>query len=160
MEGCGCDSVQQVPKQQDSVNMNVSMNASGAGGIRDLMDILKNIEQNVDAPSHGDDDVIIGDPESEIVDAMEPVDLGAPPEPMMQADQPIHGEEFANEPETQEFDNIISGNDLHKEKDGYPAAQKGDNAMASIKKAAVVSSISESLVDRLATHYNEVKSRT
>jgi hypothetical protein len=33
------------PKQQDNVTMNVSMNGSGAGGIRDLMSILKNIEQ-------------------------------------------------------------------------------------------------------------------
>ena len=30
--------------QQDSVNMNVSLNAAGAGGIRDLMGILKHIE--------------------------------------------------------------------------------------------------------------------
>ena len=32
------------PKQQDNVTMNVSMNGSGAGGIRDLMDILRNLE--------------------------------------------------------------------------------------------------------------------
>ena len=30
--------------QQDNVNMNVNMSGSGAGGIRDLMSILKNIE--------------------------------------------------------------------------------------------------------------------
>ena len=35
----------QAPKQSDSVTMNVSMNGSGAGGIRDLMGILKSIEQ-------------------------------------------------------------------------------------------------------------------
>lgn len=33
-----------MPKQSDSVTMNVSMNGSGAGGIADLMNILKNIE--------------------------------------------------------------------------------------------------------------------
>jgi hypothetical protein len=46
------------PKQQDNVTMNVSMNGSGAGGIRDLMSILKNIEQG----GSGDDeqDVIVG----------------------------------------------------------------------------------------------------
>jgi hypothetical protein len=32
------------PEQQDNVTMNVSMNGSGAGGIRDLMSIIKNIE--------------------------------------------------------------------------------------------------------------------
>ena len=40
--------------QQDSVTMNISMNGSGAGGIRDLMSILRNIESsdNVDVHSH------------------------------------------------------------------------------------------------------------
>jgi len=33
------------PKQQDNVNMSVNMSGQGAGGIRDLMAILKNIEQ-------------------------------------------------------------------------------------------------------------------
>ena len=37
------------PPQQDSVSMNVSMNAQGKGGIRDLMNVLKNIE---DAAQH------------------------------------------------------------------------------------------------------------
>ena len=43
------------PKQPDNVTMNVSMNGSGAGGIRDLMSILKNIEQG-----GGDKDMVIG----------------------------------------------------------------------------------------------------
>ena len=43
---CGGMMQQSSPmKQQDNVTMNVSMNGSGAGGIRDLMGILKNIEQ-------------------------------------------------------------------------------------------------------------------
>ena len=32
------------PPQQDTVSMNVSMNAQGAGGIRDLMNVLKDIQ--------------------------------------------------------------------------------------------------------------------
>ena len=32
-------------EQPDNVTMNVSMNGSGAGGIRDLMAIIKNIEE-------------------------------------------------------------------------------------------------------------------
>lgn len=155
----GCSAHQEVPKQQDSVSMNVNMNASGAGGIRDLMNILKNIEHNVTAPDDDSDkDVVIGEPDTDIIDNIEPVSLGEPPQPAEQSDM-HQDEEFANEPEFQEFDNIISGSDLHKEKNAYPAAQKGDNAMASIKKAAVVASISESLVNRLANHYNEVKNR-
>jgi hypothetical protein len=39
------------PKQSDSVTMNVSMNGSGAGGIKDLMNILKNIEASGSEPS-------------------------------------------------------------------------------------------------------------
>lgn len=64
------------PKQSDSVNMNVSMNGSGAGGIKDLLDILRNLEQTSDA----DKDVVIGmeefanEPEEKIagVDAVTP----------------------------------------------------------------------------------------
>jgi hypothetical protein len=41
------------PKQQDNVSMTVNMNGSGAGGIRDLMSILKNIEQGGDDDSKG-----------------------------------------------------------------------------------------------------------
>jgi hypothetical protein len=41
-----------MPQQQDSVSMNVSMNAQGKGGIRDLMNVLKNIEDSVEG--HGD----------------------------------------------------------------------------------------------------------
>lgn len=36
------------PKQQDNVTMNISMNGSGSGGIRDLMDILKSIEKGAE----------------------------------------------------------------------------------------------------------------
>lgn len=39
------------PKQPDNVTMNVSMNGSGSGGIKDLLDILRNIEK----PSMGKD---------------------------------------------------------------------------------------------------------
>jgi hypothetical protein len=45
------------PKQQDNVTMNVSMNGSGAGGIRDLMSILKNIEQG---GSDSEKDMVVG----------------------------------------------------------------------------------------------------
>jgi hypothetical protein len=51
------------PKQQDNVTMNVSMNGSGKGGIRDLMAILKNIDDADHAPApadHGDHDMIVG----------------------------------------------------------------------------------------------------
>lgn len=41
--------------QTDSVNMNVSLNASGGGGIRELMNVLKTID-DVASPHHGHGD--------------------------------------------------------------------------------------------------------
>jgi hypothetical protein len=46
------------PKQSDSVTMNVSMNGSGAGGIRDLMDILRNLDGDQDSNDAGADIVL------------------------------------------------------------------------------------------------------
>ena len=43
------------PRQQDNVTMNVSMNGTGAGGISDLMKILRNIEQSDNADPHQHD---------------------------------------------------------------------------------------------------------
>ena len=43
--------------QQDNVNMNVNMSGSGAGGIRDLMSILKNIEGHGE---HGEQEIMPG----------------------------------------------------------------------------------------------------
>lgn len=60
VEECGSmpmSSPMSAPKQQDNVTMNVSMNGSGAGGIRDLMGILKNIEQG---GTGKDADMVIG----------------------------------------------------------------------------------------------------
>jgi hypothetical protein len=44
VDECGEMGPMGAPKQQDNVTMNVSMNGSGAGGIADLMKILRNIE--------------------------------------------------------------------------------------------------------------------
>lgn len=53
------------PKQQDNVTMNVSMNGSGAGGIRDLLNVLKDIQDGPEAEPHRDQDaehdVLVGD---------------------------------------------------------------------------------------------------
>ena len=53
---CGDMPMPAAPKQSDSVTMNVSMNGSGAGGIKDLMAILRNIESGATSDhSHGAD---------------------------------------------------------------------------------------------------------
>lgn len=57
------------PKQSDSVTMNVSMNGSGAGGIRDLLNVLKDIQDGPEHDAHDSDagefDILIGEPEEE-----------------------------------------------------------------------------------------------
>lgn len=58
MEECGgmMSSPMMSPKQPDNVSMTVNMNGSGKGGIRDLLDVLKNIEQS----AGGDKAMVIG----------------------------------------------------------------------------------------------------
>jgi hypothetical protein len=86
-------------KQPDSVTMNVSMNGSGAGGIKDLLDILRNIEN---AGGQDSDDVLVG--------------IGAE-------------EEFDNSPKPTQVPTPDSGDDLHREKDEYKKANGGGNPM-------------------------------
>lgn len=96
------------PKQSDSVTMNISMNGSGAGGIKDLMAILKNIDNG---PSDSDADIII------------PMGGGDGPE--------IIGDEYKNEPdEMYSQHDMDQGGDLNRPKKAYPKAAGGDNPMA------------------------------
>lgn len=63
IEECGGDMspVNKPPEQADNVNVNVTMSGSGKGGIRDLIDILKNIQdgkdQDHDRPLFGQDEI-------------------------------------------------------------------------------------------------------
>ena len=133
------------PPQADSISANVSMNASGAGGIKNLMDILKNIEDGGDA---GSDDGM-QDP-AILIKKMQPPSIGGDKQKI------IGQEEFANSPDEMYADTGAvtgTGDDLHGNAsrgnqgdryDGY--APRGVPAM-------------ESLVNRLSNLYNEVKSR-
>jgi hypothetical protein len=90
------------PKQSDSVTMNVSMNGSGSGGIKDLLDILRNIEKSGGQDS---DDVLVG--------------IGAE-------------ENFSDATTRPNPTNVPvpdSGEDLHREKDEYKAVNGGGNPM-------------------------------
>ena len=133
------------PPQADSINANISMNASGAGGIKNLMDILKNIEDNNNAS--GDDSM--QDP-AILIKKMQPPSMGGDERKI------IGQEEFANGPDEMYADTGAvtgTGDDLHGNAsrgnqgdryDGY--APRGVPAM-------------ESLVTRLSNLYTEVKSR-
>jgi hypothetical protein len=103
---CGGMMTQMSPqKQQDNVTMNVSMNGSGTGGIRDLMSILKNIEQS----DNKDIDVVVGGE----MDTMPT-------------------EEFANEPNVQTAPVSAvtpTGNDLASKGGEAPKVNGGGNPM-------------------------------
>jgi hypothetical protein len=129
--------------QQDNVDMNVTMHGAGAGGIRDLMAILKNIESG--GHEHGHTDILVGEPSEE-----EPI-MGA----MVQAMGHEHdmGEEYENsvqggsEPEVYGVDAVTqTGDDLASTgEDEYPKVNGGGNPMQ------------EALVSRLAQMYDEIK---
>lgn len=116
------------PPQPDSINANVSLNASGKGGIKDLMDILRNIENGSsdEMPGFGDADVVIK--------KMSPMGLG---------------DDFDNAPDEmyQGIDAVTqTGSDLHSKGIEKPAVAGGGNPMAV-----------ESLKERLQAHYNRIK---
>jgi hypothetical protein len=113
------------PKQTDSVTMNVSMNGSGSGGIKDLLDIIRNIQGG--GEEQGSDPVLIG--------------IGA--------EESIDGEfgSATTTPNPQEVAIPDSGNDLHREKEEYPAVNGGGNPMR----------VRESLIAKLSERYAEIK---
>jgi hypothetical protein len=110
--------------QQDSVSMNVSMNASGKGGIRDLMNVLRNLEDTVGQPS---------------VDHA-PLDL--PMDGEIEIDGPSHEIEIDADPfdEPQEPEHDLAVIDSDEEGDIGPTADKPAISPEKKMKAAVVAS--------------------
>jgi len=97
------------PKQQDNVSMNVSLNGSGAGGIKDLMAILKGIEA-------GDEKAVAVN-----IDGGDMGDL-----------ENAFDEEFANAPQEQvaPIDAVLqTGDDLHGQGAEAPKVNGGGNPM-------------------------------
>jgi hypothetical protein len=126
------------PKQQDSVSMNLSMNGSGSGGIRDLMDILRNLDDTGSSHDHDSDMGLDLDLDS--------------PKLMIAKKEPVLGDEYANSPDVQMGqDNfpIDHGDDLHKPKASYSdKPYRGDNPMAV-----------EGIKNRLDSLYNNIKNQ-
>ncbi len=126
------------PSQQDSVNMNVSMNGSGAGGIRDLLDILKNLDKDDDVDSLGN-----------LVKRMgsEPAGKVA----VIGDDIPI--DEFANEPDEMyaPVGSVIpTGNDMHSKGAEAEKVNGGGNPF-NVDEATLISKLSslyETIKDR------------
>lgn len=127
------------PPQADSINANVSLNASGPGGIKNLMDILKNIE---DGGAPQDDGEIM---------PQDGGDRAVMIKKLPGFDAMMNSETFANEPDEM-YGNMDSsirdGGDLNRAKRSFARAQPGDNPMAV-----------ESIKNKLSSLYEEIKSR-
>lgn len=138
VEECGGDMPmpghQAAPKQTDNVSMNVSMTGSGAGGIRDLINVLKNIDDAADS----DDNIVVGNPEEE--PSMSVID-----------DEYENSMDGGSDEELLGVSDVIpSGDDLH--------ANMGDSRHRKMDMP-IARPVSESLVRSLSDHYNEVKGR-
>jgi hypothetical protein len=114
--------------QQDSVSMNVSMNASGKGGIRDLMNVLRNLEDTVGQSSD---------------DHYSPLEL--PMDGEIEIDGPAHEIEIDSEPfdspdELGEPEHDLAVIDSDEEGEVGPTADKPAISPEKKMKAAVVAS--------------------
>ena len=132
------------PEQQDSISANISMNASGTGGIRDLMSILRNIENGGDAHDSDEHDMAIA------IGGMDK------PEPLLGMDEAESGgfDQATTAPDPQTAPTAAAfptGNDMHsKGGNERPKVNGGGNPYAMA---------AESLIPRLSSLYQEVKSR-
>jgi len=113
------------PKQQDNVTMNVSINGSGAGGIKDMLNILRGIEDNGEEVAVAIDGGDMGDLEN------------------------AFDEEYANSPQEQTapVDAVLpTGDDLHGQGAEAPKVNGGGNPMQETLKLQL---------DRLYTEIKE-----
>jgi hypothetical protein len=123
------------PKQPDNVDMNVTMHGTGPGGIKDLMQILRNIENGDNSNPHSHDvDALFGGPEvGGEIDVV--VDDGYENSP-----------EGASGPEVYGIDAVTpTGDDLASKGEERPKVNGGGNPMQ------------EALVSRLSQLYQEIK---
>lgn len=140
VDECGPDIGSSSMGQQDNVSMNVNMSGSGSGGIRDLINILKNIEGE-----HGSNDL------GSMIDKMDhPHDdepeMGGDKKVVIGGNEPM--DEYANEPSETMGELPTAGTDIHRPHGNYAATQPGDNPMA-------VRAIKE----HLDTLYSKIKNR-
>ena len=136
VEECGMGPMPSMnQEQQDTVTMNLSMNGSGSGGIRDLLDILKNIDGN-----DGSDEQL-----GKLMGKMDK-------EPIIgDVDMPM--DEYANSPDEvygTVGDVTQTGNDIHSKGAEAPKVNGGGNPFG----------VDEELINRLARMYESIKEST
>jgi hypothetical protein len=143
--------------QPDNVTMNVSMNGSGAGGIRDLMDILRNLEKGDEHDGEKlfgmESDQAVIEPAGEV----EPNFTGEPRFDDVEDHEKLFGE--VDVEEDGEYKNrpypvvrgasavLPTGNDMHSKGLGALKHNGGENPMH------------EGLVKKLSQMYEEIKGR-
>lgn len=136
------------PQQQDSVTMNVSMNGNGSGGIKDLMNILRNIEQAAEH-DHDHKEPMIAQPHD--MDGDVDIVLGTADEDMLA--NPDADESYGN--------SAPGGSDAHQF--GIDSVTRhGDDmhSKGSVKRLRVnggENPLQEALVEKLSAMYQEIK---
>ncbi len=134
-------------KQQDNVSMNISMNGAGTGGIRDLLDILRNIEQGSENPDMDSLNDLIGQ-----MDAGPGEDEPHGKVAVIDGEDEMSIDEFTNEPNEvygSVGDVIPTGTDMHSKGAEAEKVNGGGNPFG----------VDEELVNRLATMYESIKNR-
>jgi len=144
------------PGQQDSVTMNVSMNGNGAGGIKDLMDILRNIEQAAEH-DHDHQEPMVAEPHHADHDV--DIVLGTADEDMLADPNKQQGGSGAGD---ESYGNSApGGSDAHQF--GIDSVTRhGDDmhSKGSVKRLRVnggENPLQEALVERLTAMYQEIK---
>ena len=129
--------------QQDNVNMSINMNGAGPGGIRDLLDILRNIEQGSDDPDSGELGALIGamgdEPRGKVA--------------VIDSDMEMPVGEFANSPDEMYGtvgDVTPTGDDMHSKGAEAPKVNGGGNPFGVNE---------EELIARLGSLYETIKNR-
>ena len=143
------------PKQADNVTMNVSLNGSGAGGVKDLMKILRDIEDGPAADvGHDDDEPLIGDMVAHMAHAQDAEECY--PEEAIEEVQDDVGETWGNSVQgdagqhTHGIDAVtFSGDDMNSKGKSNPHYSPGNNTLRH--------PMHESLVDQLTAMYEEIK---
>jgi hypothetical protein len=155
-------------QQPDNVSMSINVNGQGEGGIRSIMNILRDIEGNDShgAPSHEHDpkEPLIGDMVKDMHDDIdndtgEDSPLSDAPEEEVEETQSDDGETWANSARgdvghhTHGVKAItFSGDDMNSKGKISPVSRApGTNSLRE------PSNFSESLVRRLQEHYEQIK---
>jgi hypothetical protein len=150
------------PKQQDNVTMNVSLNGSGAGGVKDLMKILKDIEDGPasDVGQHDADpeEPIMGDMIDAMSHAEEEEECYVQPEESMGETFEDDHEDWGNSAEGGSGHHVggvdsvtFSGDDMNSKAKLNPHYSPGNNTLRQS------TTMHESLVDKLTAMYEEIK---